>query len=78
MPSVRMSAPVSRNNAGGGSPSFLSGIQNFSKSKLKHAETVDKSAPAIKAKPTSGGGGMADMLAARLAKRRTQVGSISQ
>ena len=65
--------------SGGGSPSFLSGIQNFSKNKLKHTVTVDKSAPALKKKsPGGGGGGMADMLAARLAKRRTQLGSVSR
>ena len=50
--------PLPRSSgSGGGSPSFLSGIQNFSKTKLKHTVTVDKSAPAIKNKGSRGGGG---------------------
>jgi len=79
MPTRKMPPPT-RANSGGGSPSFLSGIQNFSKGALKHTETVDKSGPAIKKKSSNGGGGggMADMLAARLAKRRTQLGSVSR
>lgn len=77
-PPLPTSSGTSR-GSGGGSPSFLSGIQNFSKTKLKHTVTVDKSGPAVKKKVSGGGGGgMADMLAARLAKRRTQLGSVSK